>query len=177
MGFIAGRLKGLRVGQGQEGLIVEHLLEMGNEPLPVGAVAVEAKAELVADPPRRIAEGSSPPSGAPPAPRSAASSGAERRADGASETSGRCRIRRMHRQTVPEAPQRSGQGSLRRSSPFSVRGCIRWATVCAAAFSTSSRRVSQMVLAAGSVRRAPAVPIGSPSGCRWPQRRGASPAS
>ena len=51
MGFISGCLKRLREGHRQEGLIVEHLLEVGNEPLPVGAVAVKAMTQLIEDPP------------------------------------------------------------------------------------------------------------------------------
>ena len=47
---IASRLRGFHTGQNTEGLVVEHLLEVRNEPLPVGAVAVETAAELVEDP-------------------------------------------------------------------------------------------------------------------------------
>ena len=50
MVLIAGCLKRLREGQHSKGLVVEHLLEVGNEPLPVRAVAVETVAELIEDP-------------------------------------------------------------------------------------------------------------------------------
>ncbi len=51
MGFIAGGLKRFREGHRQKGLIVEHLLEVGHEPLRVGAVAVKAMTQLIEDPP------------------------------------------------------------------------------------------------------------------------------
>jgi hypothetical protein len=47
---VAARPEGLRGSQDAEGLVVEHLLEVGNKPLPVGAVAVETVAELIEDP-------------------------------------------------------------------------------------------------------------------------------
>ena len=45
----AGRREGLGVDLGQEGLVVEHLFEMGDEPIGVGRIAMEAEAEVVED--------------------------------------------------------------------------------------------------------------------------------
>ncbi len=46
---LAGDLKCLDVAEDQEGVVVEHLLEVGGEPAGVGAVAGEAAAEVVVD--------------------------------------------------------------------------------------------------------------------------------
>ncbi len=53
--LFARELEGLQVGRDEQRVVVEHLLEVRDEPLAVGAVAVEAAAELVADPPARHA--------------------------------------------------------------------------------------------------------------------------
>ena len=47
--WVAAALEGLEGGEGDKGLIVEHLFEVGDEPLCIDAVAVEAEAELVVD--------------------------------------------------------------------------------------------------------------------------------
>ena len=44
---VAGDLEGFEIGEGELGLIVEHFLEVGDEPVSVDGVAVEAAAELV----------------------------------------------------------------------------------------------------------------------------------
>ncbi len=44
---------GVEVGPGQQRLVVEHLLEVGDQPHPVGRVAVEAAAQLVVQPAAR----------------------------------------------------------------------------------------------------------------------------
>ncbi len=48
--LVAGRAPGLDRGQREHGLVVEHLLEVGHEPLAVGRVAVKAPADVVPDP-------------------------------------------------------------------------------------------------------------------------------
>ena len=47
---LAGDLPGVEIGARQLRVVVEHLLEVRHEPVGVGAVAVEAAAELVVDP-------------------------------------------------------------------------------------------------------------------------------
>lgn len=39
----------VQAGDGQKGLVIEHFLEMGREPLTVDGVAVDAGADLVPD--------------------------------------------------------------------------------------------------------------------------------
>ena len=46
---VAGRLVGLEVDRGEQGVVVEHLLEVRDEPALVGRVAGEAAAEVVVD--------------------------------------------------------------------------------------------------------------------------------
>ncbi len=46
----AARLEGLQAGKDQQRLIVKHLFEVGDKPLLVDRVAVQAEAELVVDP-------------------------------------------------------------------------------------------------------------------------------
>ena len=46
---LAGELPRVEVGAGELGVVVEHLLEVGHQPLPVGRVAREAAAQLVVD--------------------------------------------------------------------------------------------------------------------------------
>ena len=43
----------LQVGSGQEGIVVQHLLEMRNQPALVGGVACEPTADMIVDPPCR----------------------------------------------------------------------------------------------------------------------------
>jgi hypothetical protein len=45
----AGELPGVQVDGHQLRVVVQHLLEVGHQPAPVGGVAVEAAAELVED--------------------------------------------------------------------------------------------------------------------------------
>ena len=44
---IPGSLKGFKIGMGKERLIVQHFLEMRNQPLAVDAVAMETEPYLV----------------------------------------------------------------------------------------------------------------------------------
>ena len=47
--LVAERLPAVQVGAGEQGVVVEHLLEVGDEPVGVDRVAGEAAAELVVD--------------------------------------------------------------------------------------------------------------------------------
>jgi hypothetical protein len=47
---LAGELPGVEVDPGQQGLVVEHLLEVGDQPAAVGGVAGEAATQVVVDP-------------------------------------------------------------------------------------------------------------------------------
>ena len=49
---MAGDLPGVEVHAGEQGLVVEHLLEVGDQPLAVDRVAGETPAEVVVDPAR-----------------------------------------------------------------------------------------------------------------------------
>ena len=53
--LFAGVQEGFEVDGNDQGIVVEHLLEVRNQPLGIGAVAVEAAAELVVDSPVRHA--------------------------------------------------------------------------------------------------------------------------
>ena len=44
-------LPGVQVGAGQEGVVVEHLLEVGHQPFVVGGIAVETSSQVVEDAP------------------------------------------------------------------------------------------------------------------------------
>ncbi len=46
-GLVAGELVGREIGRGELGLIVEHLLEVGDVPLGIDRVAVEAAAQVI----------------------------------------------------------------------------------------------------------------------------------
>src|SRR5207248_11736557 len=60
IGQLPGGLPGMEVEPDELRLVVEHLLEVGDEPARVDRVAVEAAAELVVDPaPGRLVEGAS----------------------------------------------------------------------------------------------------------------------
>ena len=48
----AGHLPGVQVQPGEQGVVVQHLLEVGHDPLGVHRVAAEAAAQVVVDPPR-----------------------------------------------------------------------------------------------------------------------------
>src|SRR5438132_1421771 len=47
--WVLGGLVRLQIGDGQEGVVVEHLLEVGHQPALVGAVAGEASPQVVVD--------------------------------------------------------------------------------------------------------------------------------
>ena len=47
---VAGHLERFAIRQRHDRLIVEHLLEMGQQPLPVGGIAVETVTDMIVDP-------------------------------------------------------------------------------------------------------------------------------
>ena len=144
---LARRLEGLQEGHGEHGLVVEHLLEVGQPPARIGGVAVKPVAELIVDAAAGAwPRGSFRPSRGPSARRCASSSAEERGSDAARGTWGPHRILRWTCRIAPQALHRPrGRPSCPEGRPPTTRRrpSAGPSVTCSADESTSPCRVFQ----------------------------------